>query len=87
MPMQVFSELVFELINYLIGRKEQKERKILLGQRLIFLGAFLTLFALLLFIISITHGGIVGVMWFAIGPFLIVGIPSLVIGIIRLNNP
>jgi hypothetical protein len=87
MPMQVIAELVFELINYLIGRKEKEERRILWGQRLIFLGAFLSLFALLLFIISITHGGVVGVMWVAIGPFLIVGIPCLVIGIIRLNNP
>lgn len=40
--MQVVAELFFELINYLVERKEKKERKVFWGHRLIFLGALLT---------------------------------------------
>jgi len=85
--MHVLATLVFELLEYLIGRKEKKERKILWGHRLIFIGVILTLFATILFLISLTHGDIVLETWIATGPFLIVGIPCLVIGIILVNNP
>ncbi len=84
--MQVVIEIFLELINYLVGRKEEQAKKIFWAQRFIFLGASLTLFAIVFLILSILNGGIVPETWCAVGPFLIVGIPSLVIGIIRLNN-
>ncbi len=84
--MQVIAQLFFELLSYLVGRKEEQAKKIFWAQRFIFLGASLTLFAIVLLILSILYGGIVPETWCAVGPFLIVGIPSLVIGIIRLNN-
>ncbi len=85
--MQVLGEIIFELIAHLVGRKEAKAGKVFWGPRLTFMGVILTGFAILLVVLFITHGGIVPEMWYAIGPFLIVGIPSLFIGIILLNNP
>jgi phosphatidylglycerophosphate synthase len=85
--MQIVAEIFFELINFLVGRKEKKAGKIFWGHRLIFLGVVLILLAAFLMILSLTHGGMNSALWCAVAPFLVVGIPSLVIGIIRLNNP
>jgi NADH:ubiquinone oxidoreductase subunit 6 (subunit J) len=65
----------------------KKERKVFWGQRLIFLGAVLTLFAVILMIVSLPQGGMNSALWCAVAPFLVVGTPCLVISIIRINNP
>lgn len=85
--MQIIAEVIFELISFLFGRKEAKAGKIFWGIRFIFLGVVLTGFGIFLLILSIIQGDVLPEMWCGIGPFLIAGIPFLVIGIILKNNP
>ncbi len=85
--MEIIATLVWEIIQGIIGRKERQRGKTFWGLRLVLLGAILTLFAIVIFVISLTHGGIDTFTLIVTGPFLLVGIPSLVIGIILINNP
>ncbi len=79
--MQLIAEVIFELISSIVGHKEAKAGKVYWGLRFIFLGVVLTGFGSLLLIMSIIDGSVVPQMWCAIGPFLIVGIPFLVLAL------
>ncbi len=85
--MQIITEIIFELVSSLFGQKEAKAGKIFWGIRFIFLGVVLTGFGFFILILSLLNGPVVSTIWCGIGPFLIVGIPSLIIGIILKNNP
>jgi len=85
--MQIIAEVIFELISSIVGHKEAQAGKVYWGLRFIFIGVVLTGFGSFLLITSIIQGAVVPQMWCGIGPFLIVGIPFLVIGIILKNNP
>jgi len=85
--MQIIAEVIFELISSIVGHKEVKAGKVYWGLRFIFIGVILTGLGSFLLIISILQESVVSQMWCGIGPFLLVGIPFLVIGIILKNNP
>ncbi len=85
--MQIIAEVIFEIINSIVGHKEAKAGKVYWGLRFIFLGVVLTGFGSFLLIMAITQGEVLSELWCGIAPFLIVGIPSLLIGIILKNNP
>jgi len=85
--MQIIAEVIFGLISKLVGQKEAKAGKVFWALRFIFLGVVLTGFGSFLLIMSIIQGTLVPSLWCGIGPFLVVGIPFLVMGIILKNNP
>jgi ABC-type amino acid transport system permease subunit len=84
--MGFLGEVIFELVNYLFRRHEQKQGKILWGIRLTFMGLVLTLFGLVVGLMALFQGANLDVVT-ALGIFLVVGIPSLLIGIFLINNP
>ncbi len=85
--MQIITHLFFELVSYFINRKVDESEKNQWGIALILMGVILTGFGAFLLISSLLSGSVVPVMWIAIGPFLIIGIPGLLLGIVILNNP
>ena len=85
--MQIIAEVIFDLVNRLVGQKEAKAGKVFWAARFIFIGVVLIGFGFFILILSMLKGTVVPSMWCGIGPFLVVGIPFLVIGIILKSNP
>ncbi len=88
----IFDVIILRLIFASFLRRQMnrgKGRRYLVGVSLIFLGVILTSFGLFLGFGSIPYQGwtINSGMIAGVAPFLLFGIPSLILGIFLINNP
>ncbi len=79
--------IILELIGQLVGRMEARQGKVFWAARFIFLGVLLIGSGSLILIVTSLYGTLPPAMWCGILPFLLAGIPCLVIGILLKNNP
>ncbi len=84
--------IIFDLIYFPFVMRQKKKnlgKRYMWGIYLTVLGSILTLFGLFLIVLGIIYQGwVFSIETLAgIGPFLVVGIPSLAIGIFFIKNP